>query len=490
MLSASAPTPPPPPPPVRTDTRLVEPDEKWKADLRRHIEHSLRHMVEDAQNVRDTILNSQPSESSRENAHRAYEESMINIRTLAQEEFNRQLRTEMSERKWALDFVDSNSPDVALQQQRILDDIRKSNEERTPFGPPRAIPGAHPPPLDDAVRFPKSGSPSSRAIFALQRSPEDMRQGIAIPRGPTTPEEGPRGTSWGSSLHSRRSYGDFNVHRRHNSKGEARLPPVDGDLSDASDDVVGQLDDRHSVRSMRSVRSVRSMELEQMAAWWEAEARRKEEEANRKEEDANKKEEEARRLEEKARQSLEEAKRLEAGARQAEASAKMREAAAQKKEADAKHKEAEAKKREAEAQKREAEAQRKEEQARHRELEARRKEEQARRKEEQAQRKEEQASKREEEVRRKEDDARKREDDARKREEDARKREEDARRFEEEARKKEEEARRREYEARQTKEEVRRVEEDYERKKLEVERREAELKKREAELSRKEQAAR
>src|SRR6266851_1055448 len=753
MLSASAPTPPPPPPPVRTDTRLVEPDEQWKADLRRHIEHSLRHMVEDAQNVRDTILNSQPSESSRENAHRAYEESMINIRTLAQEEFNRQLRTEMSERKWALDVVDSNSPDVALQQQRILDDIRKSNEERTPFGPPdapqtaegmfssspqeqgddeqgsdesseggygsggldneegesdqskeseeeeeeeeegdvnprqsrlpsrpngsltqplpsrspvsqrnapsrqrqpsnlqpaedhddedagdfpahahparrresqpyspggaaprrqnsgtqapvwrpvprapepsgisrtlahangqmyatgpvqfprrgsvnstgsnssgaglhrvgslnsdqhrsssvaphngterpstqardriasnvgprerqtsasaspherpsppsystvapRVIPGAHPPPLDDAVRFPTSGSPSSRAIFALQRSPEDMRQGIAIPRGPTTPEEGPRGTSWGSSLHSRRSYGDFNVHRRHNSKGETRLPPVDGDLSDASDDVVGQLDDRHSVRSMRSVRSVRSMELEQMAAWWEAEARRKEEEATRKEEEASKKEEEARRLEEKARQSLEEAKRLEAGARQAEASAKMREAAAQKKEADAKHKEAEAKKREAEAQKREAEAQRKEEQARHRELEARRKEEQARRKEEQAQRKEEQASKREEEVRRKEDDARKREDDARKREEDARKREEDARRFEEEARKKEEEARRREYEARQTKEEVRRVEEDYERKKLEVERREAELKKREAELSRKEQAAR
>ena len=79
-----------------------------------------------------------------------------------------------------------------------------------------------------------------------------MRQGNAIPRGPTTPEEGPRGTSW-SSLNSRRSLGDFGVHRRHNSKGEQRLPPVDGNLFEVSDDVVGQLDDRQSVRSAMSM---------------------------------------------------------------------------------------------------------------------------------------------------------------------------------------------------------------------------------------------
>ncbi|KAF8500277.1 hypothetical protein F5888DRAFT_1370557 [Russula emetica] len=266
---------------------------------------------------------------------------------------------------------------------------------------PGAIPGARPS-LDEAVRFPTSATPS-RAIYAMQRSPEDMRQGTAIPRGPPTPEEEPRGISSGS-LNSRRSLGDFSVHQRHNSKGEQRLPPVDGDLSDASDGVVGPLDDRQSVRSTRSVRS--TMSIEQLTAWWETEARRKEEEANRKEEEASRKEEEARRLEEKARQSLEEARRLEACARQADASAKVREAAAQSKEAEAKHKEAEAKKREAAAQKREAEAQRMEDDARHRELEARRKEEQVQRKEEQ--------------VQRKEDDARKREDDARRREENAR----------------------------------------------------------------------
>jgi hypothetical protein len=299
---------------------------------------------------------------------------------------------------------------------------------------PGAIPGARPS-VDEAVRFPASASPGSRAIYAMQRSPEDIRQGMPIPRGPPTPEEGPRGISW-SSLNSRRSLGDFGVHRRQNGKGEQRLPPVNGDLSDASDDVVGQLDDRQSLRSMRSVRSV--MSIEQLTAWWETEARRKDEEANRKEEEASKKEEEARRLEEKARQFLEEARRLEACARQADASAKVREAAAQSRETKAKLKEAEAKKREAACQKREAEAQRKEENARYRELEARRKEEQA-------QRKEDNARKREEEARRKEDDARKREDDAGRREKDARQREmlaqqreEDARRFEKEARKKEE----------------------------------------------------
>jgi hypothetical protein len=86
MLSASAPTPPQPPPPLRTDTRVVEPDDQWKADSRRRIEHELLHIVEDAQIVRDTILNSQPSESSRERAQRDHEESMNNIRTLVQDD--------------------------------------------------------------------------------------------------------------------------------------------------------------------------------------------------------------------------------------------------------------------------------------------------------------------------------------------------------------------------------------------------------------------
>src|SRR5713226_7358780 len=138
MLLASTPTPPPPPT-VRTDIHTLEPDEQWKADLRKRIEHGLLHMVESAQITRDTILNSQPSEESRERAQRNYEESMNNIRMLAQEEFNTLLRQEMSERKWALNLVDNNSPDVARQQQWILDRIRKEDEERF-LSPPNDAP--------------------------------------------------------------------------------------------------------------------------------------------------------------------------------------------------------------------------------------------------------------------------------------------------------------------------------------------------------------
>jgi hypothetical protein len=125
------PTPTAPPSSVRTDTRVSESYEQYKADLRKRIEHDLLHIVKDVQIVRDTILNSQPTENGRERAHREYEDSMNNIRTLAQEEFTHLLQNEMSERKRALDVVDSNSLDVPRQQQWFLDNTCKADEERT-----------------------------------------------------------------------------------------------------------------------------------------------------------------------------------------------------------------------------------------------------------------------------------------------------------------------------------------------------------------------
>ena len=747
-----APAPTLSPPPIRTaDIHLIEPDEQWKADLRRRIEHGLRHMVKDAQTVRDTILNSQPSESSRERVQREYEESMNNIRTLAQEEFNRSLRTEMSERKWALDAIDSNSPDIARQQQWILDNIRKADDDRTPFvhpdspqkpkrvlsaspqerddskrasdetleggygsarpeddggglaksmereevedtereqqqeegdgdgdvqhrqsrppsrpngsltqplysrspvsrrdaqsqqrrpsniqsaevrdnedasdspahpaqpqegqpfppaglhrrqssgsqapvwspvarpsepsglsrtfahangqmynpspvqfprrgsvnstisnsggtglhhagslnsdqyrsssvhnphdgterpptrardrvasnigprerkvsasaGPhdrpspsiyptmtPRAIPSARPPPLDDAVRFPTSASPASRTLFSTQHSPEDTRQGIPIPRGPTTPEEGPRGASWGS-LNSRRSYGDINVYRRHdnNSGGDPRLSPVDGGLSDASGDVVDQLDDQQSVHVTRNMQSMGNKEVEQMTIYWEAEARRKEGEATRKEEEASRKEDEARRHEGKARLSLEEAQRLEAHARLAEASVKIREAAVQKKEAEVNLKELDTKKREADLHRQEEEFRLKEAEALRKEEEVTRREGNARNREEGACRLEEMSQQSLRNVQRLESGAREAETSAKMREAAAQKREaevnlreletkkceadlngqeEELRLKVAEALRKEEEVTRREGSARTKEEEARRLEE-------------------------------
>ena len=716
-------------PSVRTDTRPFEPDEQWRADLRKRIEHDLRHLVEDARTARDTILNSHSSERSHEHAQREYEEKMDVIRRLAQEDFNREMAIEMCERKWALDLVDSNSPSVARRQQSILDNICKPDDNRTsfvkhnaprnaggvlsasrqergdskrasdegleggygsirpenkgsgsdksveseekeeweweeeegvqprqsrppsrsnvslirtlhtkspvsrrdtqsrhrrpsnlrseedrddegegdspahpaqprepfpsgtpprhqspgshtpvwgrvarpsepsgisrtfalargqmhtpnpvqfprgrvdstasnssgtslhragslnsdqhrsrsvtPHNPhngterpstqardriasnighrdrqvsisagihdrpspsiyptvaPRAIPSARPPPLDDAVRFPTSVSPASRTLLSTQRSPEDTRQGIAIPRRPTTSEEGPRGASC-SSLHSFRSYGDFDVRQRHNSGGIPRLPLVDGDLSDD----VSQLDDRQSVHN------VRNMELEQTTAHWDAEARHKEEEGARQEEEATK-EVEARLYEEKARQILAEAQRLEAHAH-LEASVKIREAAVQKKEAEVNLRELEAKKREAglhrreeEVQLKEAEALRKEEEVILREGNARRNEEEtfrfaemsqqslrnAQRLESSAREAETSAKIREAAAQKREAEANLRELETKKREADLHGREEGFRLKVADAVRKEEEVIRREGNARTKEEEARRLEE-------------------------------
>src|SRR5712671_7414700 len=99
MPFASSLTPPPHPPQVRADSRIIEPDDQWKRNLRGRIERDLKHMVDEAQTVRYAILNSQPPESSRERAQHEFEESMAKIRSLAQDQFNSQLRLEMTERE-------------------------------------------------------------------------------------------------------------------------------------------------------------------------------------------------------------------------------------------------------------------------------------------------------------------------------------------------------------------------------------------------------
>jgi len=506
-----------PPPPIRPDSRPLEPNEQWKADLRRSIEFAFRHMVEDAQNVRDTILNSQSSESSRERAHREYEESMNNIRMLAQEEFNRGLRIEMSERKWALDVVDSNSPDVARQQQWILDNIRKADDDlnHMPFADPDApqnpegVPSASPQEQGNSERAsdesleggyggtitedgwdqsmegegegvqPRQSRPTSRPNVSLtqtlrSRSPvsrRDAQSRWGQPPNLRSAEDHDEDTgdspepAHPAPPRESQPFPPGGPPRRQSSSppiwSRVATPSRPTGISRASDHANGQMYSPSPVQfprrgSVNSTGSNSSGAGLHRAGSLNSDQHRSGSVAPHNPHNGTE------------RQSLEDAKRLEEGARQVEPSAKMREAAAQKREAEAKLKEAEAQKREAAAQKREAEAQRKEEMARQMEHAARRKEEQARWKEE---------------ARKREDEARKREEYAREREKLARQKEEDARRFEEEARRKEDEARRK-------REEAKRLEQDYEQKKREIERKEAELKIKEAELFRKEQAAR
>ncbi|KAI9507277.1 hypothetical protein F5148DRAFT_1206695 [Russula earlei] len=267
---------------------------------------------------------------------------------------------------------------------------------------------------------------------------------------------------------------DFIARKRHKSKDVSRLISADGDLSDASDNVVGDLDDRRSMHSVRSSLRRHSMRIEQRAMS-EAEAQRKEEEASPKEEEA--------------RQYWEEPQRVGSSVHLEMVSHKMREAAAQKKEAEAMRKIAEAKKRDAEAQIREAEAQTREAEARMREVavltretEAQRKEEEACLREGEARRLEEKArrslegaerlaagirqaeasakmhyaaaQRREAEVKRTEAEAKKREAEAQTREAEAQAQVAEALERETETQRKEEELRRREDEARRLEEKL------------------------------------
>ena len=213
------------------------------------------------------------------------------------------------------------------------------------------------PPFGEAARSPMPASPGSRATHGLQHSPENIKQGIPIPRVPTLTADRPEGPSWGSPN------SDVNVHRRHNSKGHVRLPHADGDISDASNDIVDPHSDRHGVPSIRIMRSSQHMDWEQMDVSSDTE---------------------------ETPQLMEEVERLEGGVRQTDVSFNIHEASTQKKEvgrnrekntrtneaeartldAEVKRKEAEARKKEAEFEKREAEAQKFEAQYQIREAEA------------------------------------------------------------------------------------------------------------------------
>ncbi|KAI0321492.1 hypothetical protein OF83DRAFT_297852 [Amylostereum chailletii] len=223
----------------------------------------------------------------------------------------------------------------------------------------RPIPVARPPLPDDA-RFSTSSSPGSRVLYGPQRSPDDIRGGVPIPRGQFTPDEarGP-GSYVGSSLRSRASTQDLAhpSHRRHDSGSLHRMSAVD--MSDAeeeeeegSDDAVGALDDHRSVRSARSYSSFKNYEMQAMhesARALEEEARRRGEEVQKKEaevrqreEDARRKEDEIKRKETEARSKAEELRKLEETSRRRDEDIRKREAALRRREEDFAKREVEA----------------------------------------------------------------------------------------------------------------------------------------------------
>ena len=368
----------------------------------------------------------------------------------------------------------------------------------------------------EPVRFP-STSPDSRASHGLQHFPENMKQGIPIPGGHTLPGERLQGSSL-SSLNSLRSFGDVNMHRRHNSEGHMQLPHADGGLSDVSDDVVGQDRDRQRMYSVPSIRIMpgESMDLEHMDVLSDSKeaqqfleqderlagglrqmgapvnmreggTQKKEVELNR-ENDAREREAAAHVHETAAEIWEAEDQMSEAEFRTREAEAQTREATAEKRKAEARSKEVEAHAREAEAHARQAEAEAKELENQAREAEAEARELETQEKEAEARASEAEAQAKEARDQAWEAEARAWEAEAHTREAVAQTREAEARKLEAEARTKEVEARIGEAVAQQSEPEARITE--AKRLEAEVQDREAKVRLREEEADRKEEKVR
>lgn len=467
-----------PPSSIYTDARVTDPDDIWKVNLRKHLEYSLHHLVENVQTSRDPTLGTHLSENKRSRVqHDQYdsEGSLNDIRPSAEEEFSRQSYFfETSEHKWILDIVNSILLDVVRRQPWILGNIRKADDERPPSIPPNSSQNDEGASSTSPQQPVVSGKRSDGRFEGGYRSagdaheggePDGSKESTEVGKGDTKPRQpyDPRPYSLGQAPRSPSSATQAHVwpsapiiHEHFGSvnstgppRSSAGLPHAESLDSDqyTHSDTEHLSVHNHTIVSNIPHRSINSGRRE--TPWAPLHSHSFLDDFDS---------EIHRRLTTKGVPRLlpilsdapggthGQLSDEQLGVRHAEASAKMGEAAAQKKVADAKRKVAEAKKRETEAHRKVDEARRREREACHNEEMAKQVEEAARKQEEEALRKEEDAHSWDDDVRRRLEEARQREILARQREEEARRFEKV--RKEEEARRKEDAVRRREEEER------------------------------------------
>jgi hypothetical protein len=487
-----------PPSSIYADARIPDPDDIWKGNLRKRIEHDLLHLVEGVQILRDTTLSTHLSENDRSRVQRDYEGSMNDIRALAEEEFTRQSHSETSEHKRILDVVNSILLDVARQHPWILDNIREADEQRTPFVPPNASQNDEGIFSTNHQQLVVSGQGSDgrsedgyRSARAAHEGGEpDGSKGSAEAGGDTKPRQPYSNVSLTQPLHSKSQFSRENsllCQRRTStsqlvednddeerddsqpySPGQVpRSPSPDSQapvrwsipiapehsgiscaFADKNGEIyrtssvpfsrLGRVNSTGSPRSSAGLHHAGSLDPNQYRGSSFAHSDTEHLPVHNHYPIVSNIALYSRR-DSVPFPSPRDARQGMLEAERIAVGARHTEASAKIREAAAQKKVAEAKRNEAEAKKRrETEAHRKVEEARRRELEARQKEEMAKRNEEAARKREEEARRKEEDARRREDDARRRLEDAWQREMLARQREE-ARRFEEV--RKEEEAR-------------------------------------------------
>ncbi|KAI0051417.1 hypothetical protein FA95DRAFT_272820 [Auriscalpium vulgare] len=326
-----------------TRARLVkeaQPDQQWKNDTRKRIEHTLQSMVDEAQKVRAAAWREHADGDSRARATLDYEERMTNIRGLAQEEFMRQLNLEVQERVWAHGQIAGQSKDLVEQQQAILDSIQKDEASRQ---------SATSQPVASSSKA--SADPTPTLTTQTRASANPLRW---IPAAATRPRT--------SSITPKRR-----ISMNHPRNAHETIITFENTSENTSEDDSDD-SDSDSIRRDAPQSLKKAQEWEYSLSGREQKARRAEEEATRLLEQARKQEAAARELEEAVRsreraidQKTSEFKRQEVELKRRESELRMKEIRAQRQAEDLANWEAQAAAREARLKQREDEMRQREE---------------------------------------------------------------------------------------------------------------------------------
>ncbi|RXW22746.1 hypothetical protein EST38_g3114 [Candolleomyces aberdarensis] len=144
-----------------TDSHIteLEPDDEWKAALKRRIEGELAPMVKDAKDQLETSLRRNPEDRNRLLAD--HQTAMMNIRILAEEQFREELGRERQERRWAAGMpVETNWMELLREEQGVIYQQIKQSDSRESapvVRPPTLRPSPQPGPNSDTVYPPTAG---------------------------------------------------------------------------------------------------------------------------------------------------------------------------------------------------------------------------------------------------------------------------------------------------------------------------------------------
>ncbi|RXW22744.1 hypothetical protein EST38_g3103 [Candolleomyces aberdarensis] len=153
------------------DMTGLDPSEEWKANLKKRIEGDVEPMVKDAKDQLETSIRRNPEDRNQLLAD--HQTAMMNIRILAEEQFQEELGRERQERRESAALVTNWAESLREQQEVIYQQIKQSEKGPVPDGAPDAVDGG-----------PQEQAPELRQLSQTVPGPTPA-QTSAIPIPPT-----------------------------------------------------------------------------------------------------------------------------------------------------------------------------------------------------------------------------------------------------------------------------------------------------------------